>query len=73
MLRRLDCVKAQRTIASPKHDRLDHGLKDGDFTAELPQPLEICENWGSLTFRDCAEDSPAADEAEAEYIGFRHP
>lgn len=22
----------------------------------IPQPLEISENWGSLTFRDCAED-----------------
>ncbi len=22
----------------------------------IPQPLEITENWGSLTFRDCAED-----------------
>jgi hypothetical protein len=22
----------------------------------IPQPLEISENWGSLTFRECAED-----------------
>lgn len=35
MLRRLDCVKAQRTIASQKRDRLDHGLKDGGFSAEF--------------------------------------
>ena len=35
MLRRRNCVKRQRTIASPKRDRLGHGLKDGDFTAEF--------------------------------------